>query len=165
MESTCARQGMNRGDWDFFSVPRKRTEQRAVKNVAKQRDDGGHGPQVDAEYAGSIRGMTINCDANQSPPPNANPFPTGGPARKRSAINFLFGGNVVTQKLISKTGMGTQKVGVIRPNIGRAILGGFVGTPAMTLQICWAQFSAITHMINGSILFPLLYGLTRPTPA
>ena len=44
---------MNRGDWDFFSLPSKRTEQRAVKKVAEQRSDGNHGPQVAAQYARS----------------------------------------------------------------------------------------------------------------
>jgi hypothetical protein len=84
------------------------------------------------------------------------------------------------EKLISKTGIGTQKFTATRPNIGRAILGGFVGTPAMSALMYTAAplmgvrvdiadmlgtmlggwtLGMITHMINGSILFPLLYVL------
>src|ERR1700746_213670 len=94
--------------------------------------------------------------------------------------DFLFGGNLMTQKLISKTGIGTQEFAATRPNIGRAILGGFVGTPAMSALMYTAAplmgvrgdiaevlgtmlggwtLGMITHMINGSILFPLLYVL------
>jgi hypothetical protein len=86
----------------------------------------------------------------------------------------------MTQKLISTTGIGTQEFAATRPNIGRAILGGFVGTPAMSALMYtaaplmgvrvdiadvlgralsgWA-LGMITHMINGSLLFPLLYVL------
>jgi hypothetical protein len=86
----------------------------------------------------------------------------------------------MTQKLISTTEIGTQKFAATRPNIGRAILGGFVGTPAMSALMYtaaplmgvrvdiadvlgralggWA-LGMITHMINGSLLFPLLYVL------
>jgi len=86
----------------------------------------------------------------------------------------------MTQKLISKTEIGSQKFAATRPNIGRAILGGFVGTPAMSALMYTAAplmgvrvdiadmlgtmlggwtLGMITHMINGSILFPLLYAL------
>jgi hypothetical protein len=86
----------------------------------------------------------------------------------------------MTQKLVSKAGTRAQKLAAIRPNIGRAILGGFVGTPAMsalmytvapligirvdiadvlgTMLGGWT-LGMIAHMINGSILFPLLYVL------
>ena len=71
-----------------------------------------------------------------------------------------------------------EKVVATRPNFGRAILGGFVGTPAMSALMYTAAplmgvrvdiadmlgtmlggwtMGMITHMINGSILFPLLY--------
>jgi uncharacterized protein DUF6789 len=93
---------------------------------------------------------------------------------------FLFGGNIMTQKGISTTGIGAQEFAATRPNIGRAILGGFVGTPAMSSLMYtaaplmgvrvdiadvlgralggWA-LGMIAHMINGSLLFPLLYVL------
>lgn len=80
----------------------------------------------------------------------------------------------MTQKLVFTTGIGTQEVAANRPNIGRAILGGFVGTPAMSALMYtaaplmgvrvdiaevlgkalggWA-LGMITHMINGSLLF------------
>lgn len=67
----------------------------------------------------------------------------------------------------------------MRPSIGRAILGGFVATPAMTVLMYtvapligvrvdiaemlgsvlggWT-WGLIMHIINGSILFPLVYG-------
>lgn len=86
----------------------------------------------------------------------------------------------MTEKLISKAEIETQEFAATRPNIGRAILGGFVGTPAMsalmyttaplmgvradiadvlgTMLGGWT-LGMITHMINGSILFPLLYVL------
>lgn len=86
----------------------------------------------------------------------------------------------MTEELISKPGIGTQTFATTRPNIGRAILGGFVGTPAMSALMYTAaplmgvrvdiadvlgtmlggwSLGMITHMINGSILFPLLYVL------
>jgi hypothetical protein len=86
----------------------------------------------------------------------------------------------MTQALVSKAGTKAQKLAAIIPNIGRAILGGFVGTPAMsalmytvapligvrvdiadvlsTMLGGWT-LGMIAHMINGSILFPLLYVL------
>jgi hypothetical protein len=83
----------------------------------------------------------------------------------------------MTQKLISKTGIGTQEFAATRPNIGRAILGGFVAMSALmytaaplmgvrggiaevlgTMLGGWT-LGMITHMIYGSILFPLLYVL------
>ena len=86
----------------------------------------------------------------------------------------------MTQKLVSKARTRAQKLAPIRPNIGRAILGGFVGTPAMsalmytvapligvrvdiadvlgTMLGGWT-LGMIAHMINGWILFPLLYVL------
>jgi hypothetical protein len=68
----------------------------------------------------------------------------------------------------------------MRPNIGRAILGGFVGTLAITMMMYWigpmmgmmkmdiaaslGQFLGIgwisgmtLHLMNGTIVFPLLY--------
>jgi uncharacterized membrane protein YagU involved in acid resistance len=82
------------------------------------------------------------------------------------------------QKLVSKPGTGVKELAATTPNIGRAILGGFVGTPAMsalmytvaplmgvrvdiahvlgTILGGW-MLGMIAHMINGSILFPLLY--------
>jgi hypothetical protein len=83
-------------------------------------------------------------------------------------------------KLVSNPGTRAQKRAAIRPNIGRAILGGFVGTPAMSalmytvaplmgvrvdiadvlgMMLGGWTLGMIAHMINGSILFPLLYAL------
>jgi len=84
----------------------------------------------------------------------------------------------MTQKLVCKAGTKAQKLAPVRPNIGRAILGGFVGTPAMsalmytvaplmgvrvdiadvlgTMLGGWT-LGMIAHVINGSIIFPLLY--------
>ena len=86
----------------------------------------------------------------------------------------------MTQNLVSKAGTRAQKLAAIRPNIGRAILGGFVATPAMSVLMYTVDplmgvrvdiadvlgtmlggwtLGMIAHMINGSILFPLLYVL------
>jgi hypothetical protein len=80
----------------------------------------------------------------------------------------------MTQNLVSKAGTRAQKLAAIRPNIGRAILGGFVGTPAMSVLMYTVDplmgvrvdiadvrgtmlggwtLGMIAHMINGSILF------------
>ena len=86
----------------------------------------------------------------------------------------------MTQKLVCKARTKAQKLATVRPNIGRAILGGFVGTPAMsalmytvapligvrvdiadvlgTMLGGWT-LGMIAHVINGSIIFPLLYVL------
>jgi hypothetical protein len=86
----------------------------------------------------------------------------------------------MTQKHVCKAGTKAQKLATTRPNIGRAILGGFVGTPAMSALMYtvaplmgvrvdiadllgsmlggWT-LGMIAHIINGSILFPLLYVL------
>ena len=66
----------------------------------------------------------------------------------------------------------------MRPSVGRAVIGGFVGTPAMTVLMYtvapllgvrvdiaemlgsmlggWA-LGLIVHVLNGSIIFPLAY--------
>ena len=93
-------------------------------------------------------------------------------------FSSLRGFDVMRQKLVCKPGTGAQELAATTPNIGRAILGGFVGTPAMsalmytvaplmgvrvdiahvlgTILGGW-MLGMIAHMINGSILFPLLY--------
>jgi Family of unknown function (DUF6789) len=68
----------------------------------------------------------------------------------------------------------------MRPNIGRAILGGFVGTLAITMMMYWVgpmmgmmkmdiaaslgtmlggswALGLMMHFINGTIIFPLIY--------
>ena len=92
----------------------------------------------------------------------------------------LRGFDIMRQNLVSKPETGAQELATTSPNIGRAILGGFVGTPAMsalmytvaplmgvrvdiahvlgTILGGW-MLGMIAHMINGSILFPLLYVL------